>query len=78
MLQERILRTWTDALPCLKCSGHKYPFASYLRIEFRVERVQEAGDMSREYPSHYSPARAIVHIFDSLLETAYYVKQLEF
>ena len=36
-----------DVLPCLKCSGHKSPFASYLRVQFPVERVEEAGDMSK-------------------------------
>ena len=41
-----------DVLPCLKCSGHKSPFASYLRVASPVERVEEASDMSQEYPSH--------------------------
>ena len=42
-----------DVLPCLKCSGHKSPFASYLWVASPVERVEEAGDMSQEYTSHY-------------------------
>ena len=62
-----------NVLPCLKCTGHKSPFASYLRVEFPVERVEEAGDMFQLLKNtlHISPRAVLVHIFDSLSETAY-------